>query len=233
MSSRLEDIEFRNQRAIALVVDMALLLEAAEAERTKWLGRACARASIINAALLLECTANSCIFSLGLPGKLIEELDRLPALSKLDYFLFATSGNHIDRGCREVELVAEVIRLRDHVVHPKPKSGRLVRDQDRPFVDYGATKSLAIPFDVLKWDHQSAGHISTVVFNFLKKYFLEWYALSKGRVTTLLVVREKALIQGTTESWVEMLEPELAVVKQWTPGVLEILDLRSRGGGQG
>ena len=73
---RLEDIEFADQRALALIVDLALLLEEALSSQDRWLGRSCARASITNSALLLECVANSCLFSLGLPSRLLEELDK-------------------------------------------------------------------------------------------------------------------------------------------------------------
>ena len=222
----LEDIEFKDQRALTLVVDIALLLEAADADAARWHGRTCARASITNAALLLECSANSCLFSLGLPGKLLEELDKLPALSKLDYYLFATKNAHIDRGSREVELAADVIRLRDHVVHPKPKSGKLAGEGGERFVDYGSTKALGIPFDVLEWDHAAAEKVSSAVLAFLKKFFLEWCGLSKGRVTTLLIVREKALIQGDIQSYVHMPAAEHTILRNRLPGALAFLDLR-------
>ncbi len=227
---RLEDIEFKDQRALALIVDIALLLEEAQSAQARWLGRSCARASITSWALLLECVANSCLLSLALPNKLLEELDKLPALSKLDYYLFASARKHIDRGCRETELAADAIKLRDHVVHPKPKSGHLVQGTETPYVDYGTTKSLGIPFDVLEWDHAAAHKIGEAVFGFLRKYFLDWCALSKSRITTLLVVREKAMIQGDTQSWAAMPALEHALVKKWLPSALEILDLRPNEG---
>lgn len=224
---RLEEIEFADQRALALIGDVALLLDEALVSQSRWLGRSCARASITNSALLLECVANSCLFSLALPNKLLEELDKLPALSKLDYYLFATATKHIDRGCRETELAADVIKLRDHVVHPKPKSGRLIQDEEAPYVDYGTTKALGIPFDVREWDHAAAQKIAKAVSSFLRKYFLEWCGLSKSRITTLLVVREKVLIQGDTQSFANMPPVEHAAIEKWLPDILAILDLRS------
>ena len=223
---RLEYIEFKDQRALALITDVALLLEESKLSQARWLGRSCARASITNSALLLECAANSCLFSLGLPAKLQDELDKLPAISKLDYYLFSKTGRHIDRGCRETELAADIVKLRDHVVHPKPKSGKLVEGIDTHYVDYGTTKALGIPLDVLEWDHVAAHKVAAAAIGFLEKYFIEWCALSKNRVTTLLVVREKAMIQGDTQSWAVMPEVEHAAIQRWIPGLLNFLDLR-------
>ena len=223
---RPEDIEFKDQRALALIVDITLLLEESKLSQARWLGRSCARASITSSALLLECAANSCLFSLGLPAKLQDELDKLPAISKLDYYLFSKTGKHINRGCRETELAADIIKLRDHVVHPKPKPGKLVEGTEAPYVDYGTTKALGIPFDVLEWDHVAAHKVGSAVVGFLEKYFVEWCALSKNRVTTLLIVREKALIQGDTESWAVMPEVEHSAIQKWIPSLLEFLDLR-------
>ena len=212
---------------MTLVVDMALLLDAADTDAAKLHGCTCARSAIMNATLLLECTANSCLFSLSLPGKLMDELDKLPALSKLDYYLFATKGTHIDRGSRVVELAADVIRLRDHVVHPKPKTGKLTGEGKDRFVDYGTTKALGIPFDVREWDHAAAKKVAEAVLGFLSKFFLEWCSLTKGRITALLVLREKALIQGDVSSYIQMSAAEHAILQKRIPSALAFLDLRA------
>jgi hypothetical protein len=119
MSKRLQDIQFVDQRALTFVVDIAVTLEESEKNKATCLGSALARSAITNAALLLECVSNSCLGSLSLPKRLLEELDRLPVLPKLDYYLFARTSKHIDRGCREVEQAVDVLKLRDHIVHPK------------------------------------------------------------------------------------------------------------------
>src|SRR3569623_818407 len=110
MSKRVQDIQIIDQRALTLVVDIAVLLEEIEKNKGTWLGSAFARAAITNAALLVECVSNSCLGSLALPKRLLEELDRLPALSKLDYYLFSRTRKHIDRGSRETELAGDVLK---------------------------------------------------------------------------------------------------------------------------
>jgi hypothetical protein len=122
-SMRVEDIKFVDQRAVTLLIDIALLLDESERCGRALAASSFARSAIANATLLLECVSNSCFITLALPLKLLDEIDRLPVISKLGYYLFTKTGTHIDRGCREVQLVGEVLKLRDHIVHPKPKSG--------------------------------------------------------------------------------------------------------------
>ena len=95
MPKRLKDIRFIDQRALTLILDIALLLQESKEAEDSFLETVFARSAIANAALLLECVANSCLGSLGLPSRLLDDLDRLPTLSKFDYYLFSRSGNHI------------------------------------------------------------------------------------------------------------------------------------------
>ena len=164
--------EFRDQRSLTMIIDLALLLEQSEQAKGTWLGSAYARASILSSTLLIECVSNSCLFSLALPSKLIDELDKLPPLAKLDYYLFSVATKHINRGCRESELVAEILRLRDHMVHPKPKSGSQKEIDGDQYVDYGTTKVLCIPFDNREWNHELGKQIASAVICFLKRFFL-------------------------------------------------------------
>jgi len=224
----LRNIEFKDQRALTLILDLLHLLEIAGTAHPESLRRAAARAAITNAALLLECVANSCLLSLALPSKLAEEMDRLPTLPKLDYFLFASEAMHIDRGCRESELAAEAMRLRDHIVHPKPRSGEVVAidDEGQPDVHYGATKASAIPFDTRQWSVSIAIPLVQAVFAFIKKFFLEWCKLDRGRITTILICREKDFVQCDMDTCVSVPPDELALLKNRFPEVLDFLDLR-------
>ncbi len=226
---RLEEIEFIDQRALTLIIDVVMLLEQSEITKGTELSSVYARSSITSAALLLECVSNSCLLSLALPAKLTDELDKLPPLAKLDYYLFSVATKHIDRGCRETELAADVLKLRDHVVHPKPKPGALAEVDGEEYVDYGATKALAIPLDNRVWSHETASKVSTVVVCFFKRFFLEWCALDKGRITTLLVTREKVFLQRESSSWVVIPVADHNLLIKWIPDILEVLDLRAKG----
>lgn len=223
---RLEDIRFIHQRALTIVVDVAVLLEQGEQHREAWLGSAQARAAITNAALFLECVANSCLFSLALPGRLLDELDRLPALGKLDYYLFSRKGIHIDRGCRETELASEVLKLRDHIAHPRPRPGTLVGSPEQQFIDYGSTKALALDFDNREWDHDDGKRVAAAAVRFLERFFIEWCGHSKGQVTGLLVFHEQDLVQREVAGWVTMRPRELELITKWIPELLHFMDLR-------
>lgn len=226
---RLEDIRFVHQRVLTIVVDVAVLLEQSEHHNETWLGSAQARAAITNAALFLECVANSCLFSLALPGRLLDELDRLPALGKLDYYLFARKGTHIDRGCRETELAADVLRLRDYIAHPRPRPGTLSGPPEEQFVDYGATKALTLALDNREWDHHDGAKVALAVVQFLRRFFLEWCGHSSGQVTGLLVFHEQDLVQKEIAGWVTMCPMELELIEKWVPELLEFMDLRPGG----
>lgn len=224
---RLADIEFVDQRTLTLAIDVAMLLEKSEKHAGSRLGSVYARSAITNAALLLECVSNSCLFSLALPTRLLEELDKLPVLAKLDYYLFCRTGKHVDRGCREVELAADTLRLRDHIVHPKPKPGSNAGVSDNQYVDYGATKGLGIALDNRDWNHNDGRKVSNAVVRFLKKFFHEWCGHEKGRVTCLLVMRERDLIHRELQAWVTICAPELKIIEKWLPELLDIMDLRA------
>jgi hypothetical protein len=75
------------------------------------------RSSILNTLLLFECGANCCIDSLDLPGAFEQDIDKLPFLSKYEYFLSRVNGEgKFDRGCQEVQAAAELKAVRDKYV---------------------------------------------------------------------------------------------------------------------
>lgn len=226
MSKRVEDVHFVDQRALTLVVDIAVLLEESEKNKGTWPGGAFARSAITNAALLLECVSNSCIGSLALPSRLLEELDRLPALSKLDYYLFSRTSRHIDRGCRETELAGDVLKLRDHIVHPKLKPGAITGVGEDQYVDYGASRALGIALDTREWTHRDGAKVADAATAFLGLYFLDWCGHDKGNATRVLVCRERELLQRERAIWVQMCRAELDLIQKWLPATLLFMDLR-------
>jgi hypothetical protein len=226
MSKSAEDTKFVDQRALSLIVDIAVLLEESEKNNGMCLGGTFARSAITNVALLLECVSNSCLGSLALPTRLLEELDRLPSLSKLDYYLFARTSKHIDRGCREAELAGDVLKLRDHIVHPKLKPGSIAGSGDERFVDYGATKALKIALDNREWTHEDGMKVAKAATEFLCLYFLDLCGHDKGNATRVLVCRERDILHRELAMWVQMLRAECDLIQKWLPAVLAFMDLR-------
>lgn len=78
------------------------------------------RASILSAALSLECAANRCIDSLKLPSKTADDFDKLAMLGKFDLYLgFSQHVEVLDRGSRFVQPIRELKAIRDAMAHPK------------------------------------------------------------------------------------------------------------------
>lgn len=232
MSKSVKYIEFIDQRTLTLVIDIAALLEECDKSDPPSAGAFFVRSAINNAVLLLECVANSLLGSLGLPARLLDELDRLPTLAKLDYYLFSRCGEHIDRGCRETELAQDVLKLRDHLVHPKLKKGVVTESSKEHHVDYGQTKALAIPLDSRTWTQQQGIKVANSVIEFLRVFFLQWCAQGKGDVTRLLACRERDLLDHEVAMWVTLGPEHHRVVQKWLPNVLSFLDLRPSNNGQ-
>jgi len=218
-------IDLRDQRFLTIVMDAINLLEESSILQNQ-LGASLARASIMNSVVVVEAVANCCLFATKASGTLFRELDRLPPLAKLDYFCFAIKRVHIDRGIREVELVSEVLHLRDHIAHPKPKSGELVLGSDEEYGSYGATKNLQIPFDTRQWGSSEAKSVLTTVMRFLSTFFLDTCGLTKGKVTTLLVVRETDLIRKGIDTYVTVGRADFEAVTKWAKQLHEIIDIR-------
>ena len=59
-----------------------------------------ARCSVLNTVLLFECGANCCLDALKLSGSYLDDVDKLPYLSKYEYFLSRVRPDlPFDRGC--------------------------------------------------------------------------------------------------------------------------------------
>jgi len=221
-----EDPKLVDKRHLTIVMDVVRLSQLALTAADGPPKQTLSRAAIGAAVLLTECTANSCLHALPLPSKLAEDLDRLPALAKLDFYLFAATAKQIDRACRETQLVAEVLKLRDQIAHPKPKRGQIAGESLEGRADYGATKELKVPYDTREWTPATAQLVSNAVFAFLKKFFLDWCQHSKGHVTTILVAREERMIREKVETFVQMPAEDIRLIRAQNPEVLTFLDLR-------
>lgn len=78
-----------------------------------------ARASISASALSVECFAN-CLLALSeSPKKLLEELDKLSPIPKVEIALRLQGLGDLDRGRAEIQKIAELIKARNEFVHSK------------------------------------------------------------------------------------------------------------------
>ena len=71
------------------------------------------RASVNNSSLLLEAAANCCISTLNLSNKYFVDIDKLPIISKFEYYLQKiNSEKQLDRGFFPVQQASELISTR-------------------------------------------------------------------------------------------------------------------------
>ena len=222
-----DKIEFIDQRFITLALDIAYLLNESDKSKSEILKCTFVRSAISNLVPLVECVSNSCLFSLKLPTKLIEELDKLPPLAKLDYFLFIHTKNHIDRSRHQTELLVGVLKLRDQIVHPKPNSGKLSLKSINEQIDYGVSKALKIPLDTREWTLVTAVLIKNIVFKFLINFFKVSCSFDIGRVTTILGMREKKLFhEQKYGTYFTVPKEEYVVIMKNLPELLDCFDVR-------
>ena len=148
-----------------------------------------ARASIISSMLTLEAAANCCLDILPWPRALRDDIDKLPALSKLELFLkHHNSTKVLDRGSKTVQEVEDLKGLRDRFVHPKVRRADWTPVSDtRQEVDLGESKVLALPFDTGSWGPRDAREVLRAVTEFFNYFFIDLCGLSSNQTCEILV----------------------------------------------
>lgn len=141
-----------------------------------------ARASIIAAALSVECAANCLINSLDLTAHLRAELDKMPVLAKIETYLVLSDFGPLDRGRIEVQRVKELISARNDYVHPKvttidatveePKDAGI--DWHVPFsLDGEHWSGLQIPKKAMFWSKTNSQTALKAIAEFFHYLFVE------------------------------------------------------------
>lgn len=166
------------------------------------------RASVISSLLMLECAANCCLFCLVANKQLIEDIDRLPYLSKFDLFALDGFGKKLDYGRNEVQKVKELKQIRDSVVHPKVAKTELdkmvegersfacishdLRFSSKPKPATGIIQNSGL------WSHQDCVSALITAVNFFNYFFNELLEMQKDLVFGLL---NDAIIQDGTPAY--------------------------------
>ena len=110
---------FRHVPLLDLLADAAHHHRLAKQAATPYEVNRLARASITASCLSIECIANCLIASVDASAQLASEIEKMSALTKIDIYLKLNGKPELDRGCFEVQMAAELIRLRNDYVHPK------------------------------------------------------------------------------------------------------------------
>lgn len=141
-----------------------------------------ARSSVIASALSIECAANCLLGSAELPTALLNDLDRLSPLSKIDSALRLKAISKLDRGRNEIQKVAELIKARNEYVHPRATTIRagiaLPEDAGKdwlfPMTLEGENwTALGIPKKSMFWSKNSSLAALKAISEFFKYVFVE------------------------------------------------------------
>jgi hypothetical protein len=176
------------------------------------------RTSILNTLLLFECGANCCLEALDLSGVLKNDLDKLPFLSKYEFFLSRRRPvAQFDRGSKEVQAVAELKKVRDDYVHPKVKKQRYSVDDDFDCggPDFGHTTILKIPLDPRRWDTTHAVRSLKSANDFFNTFFLSWCGFDTDTVCELLLGSDSVSIPSKSSIGIDCTEGLSRAVREW------------------
>jgi hypothetical protein len=175
------------------------------------------RASVINSILLLESAANCLIDALDLPGNFYSDIEKLPVLSKFEFFLGRVKPDReFDRGTSRVQKIAELKTIRDFYVHPKVKKSKWNRISENVWdTDYGKTNQLGFPRDPRHWRREEAVLALKSVNEFFNLYFLEWCEFSSDTVVDLLLSGEKADLKRPTGAAIDFVGGLNRAVTEW------------------
>lgn len=176
-----------------------------------------ARASILNSILLLECGANCVIDALCLPRQYYKDIDKLPIFSKFEFFLDRMNKNQkFDRGCKEVQCIAELKDIRDSYVHPKVKQKAYeIISEDVWEANYGYTEMLKFPRDTGEWDRRHAILALKSVNDFYNMFFLDWCRLEANVVCNILLSSDKADMNAHVDCHIDVVGGLDRAAREW------------------
>lgn len=176
-----------------------------------------ARASIMSSVFMLECAANCCLDCLPHGRRFLEDLDKLPFLSKFEVFLgLMFPGKNLDRGKIEVEEVQELKTARDWLVHPKVKKAEM--KQTTAFIrdwDFGKTTKLEIPKDITLWQPLHAKSSLLASTRFLDYFFGDLCSYDSVTTCNILMSSEPVEIPGKIPIHISHIPELIRAKKEW------------------
>lgn len=180
--------------------------------------RACARGSIMSTLLLFECAANCCMEALNLSRGFAADLDKIPFLSKLEFFA-KQQGSTLDRGRHEVAIAAELKSLRDGYVHPKTHRKQLTQVGPGQYeAESIKTPQLALSRDPGGWHREQAVIVAIAADSFFRYYFLEVCRFTPATVCSVLLEPSKAEIPCRASVSIDCIGGLDRAVQEWGLG---------------
>lgn len=158
-----------------------------------------ARSSICASVLSIENCANALLQQIETSPQTLNDLDRMPTLSKIDIYLkFEHQLSGLDYGNNAVQKVKELLKIRNQFVHQKgtkiktgigrPKNGdeNWILPMD---LEGKLHKELKIPTCPMFWNQTHAYEVLKAVFSFYNYLFSELVPLSQEELTPVLMNR--------------------------------------------
>ncbi len=189
---------FRHTAFLDLLADAAYHHGVASSGTDGYKVSRAARASIAASFLSVECFSNGLIDALNAPAKLKEELDKLPALAKVDLALGINKKEPLDRGSARVQKIADLVKLRNDYVHPKTVTTTAVMhppEEDESFhtvpfsVEAKRWPSLQIPKYSVLWDASSSRASLLAIADFYRHVLVDKLQASDEVITRTLLSR--------------------------------------------
>jgi hypothetical protein len=173
--------------------------------------------SMLNTVLLFECAANCCIDALDLPGSFADDIDKMPFMSKFEFFLSRiNAAAKFDRGCKETQGAAELKWVRDAYVHPKVKKTTYDKvDENTWNTEFGETPILKIRRNPGEWGCSSAVRALKCANDFLNLFFLSWAKLNSNSVCDILLGSDKVTIPGQSGYSIDAVGGLSRAAKEW------------------
>ena len=175
------------------------------------------RSSIVNSLLLLECGANCCIDALDLSNKYYNDIEKLPFISKFEYFLdHVNSDKKLNRGCKEIQAINDLKNIRDSYVHPKVRKAKYEQIKENIWdTDFGKTNFIGFPRNPRKWKNAHAILALKTVNDFYNNYFIELCEFSADTTVDLLLNSHKVDIECSSGAAIDCVGSLDRAVTEW------------------
>lgn len=157
-----------------------------------------ARASISASSLSIECFANCLLAISESSKKLLDELDKLSPIPKVEIALRLQGFGELNRGCSEVQKIAELIKARNEFVHSKSTAIEANIDipQDAgtewmiPIAMTGEQwKQLGIPKAAMFWSRESSLLVLSAISSFYRYVLIDLIKANAELVNRTLISR--------------------------------------------
>jgi len=180
--------EFKNKKYMTLLFDSLMTFSIANQADSRHAGPLY-RSSIVSSVVSLECAANICISSLGLPPEIYLQVEKFSIQGKFDFYAYTRKGVYIDKTRNEYALLRSIVSIRNDYVHPKIESTK--PEDYLTDVSYGKKKAFDFDNDIRVWGQKEAILIIEAGIVFMNYFFCELCGFSSGMVTTLLASNEE------------------------------------------